>query len=428
MNGMPRNLGRLSLALLLALSACSDAAAIAHEQADPAATAADTTSRSEAAGPVDAPIAPFQTELLQIAFDTATAMPVKPHIKSRSRAQELVVGACLELEQLARAATYLEKIENWRRGTAAADLAIHCVQKGERGEFVERFLERAYIEAEAPDEEIGQGWRRERIKAKLAQAYSLLGRRPESMMFRGELENTEAARVAVFEAGFATEEQFNALIATLDQAVQIGDFSMIQYALEATKSLYSRFFADAERRKRIEERAEHYWRTAPFGLRIDVLLSFAEAAKEAGEREYALGLLAKTAEQVGASRWTALDYAPVMGRMAESYREVGAAEKAIECLRSAQQMYEAEREKIWNFERSTALRPIAEAQTRLGDRSGALATYRRAIEEGAENPNARPRAEDLAATCCSMARVGLEPDAELLARIREIRSGLADPW
>jgi hypothetical protein len=57
-----------------------------------------------------------------------------------------------------------------------------------------------------------------------------------------------------------------------------------------------------------------------------------------------------------------------------------------------------------------------------------LKLYRRAAEEGIQNPNARPRTEDLVATCLSMARQDVQPDAELVRRLRATREGLADPW
>src|SRR5688572_3908879 len=65
----------------------------------------------------DAALAGFQSELLGVAFDAATAIPVEPHFKERCRAQEAVVVACLELQQPLGARGYAEKIANWRRGT-----------------------------------------------------------------------------------------------------------------------------------------------------------------------------------------------------------------------------------------------------------------------------------------------------------------------
>ena len=44
------------------------------------------------------------------------------------------------------------------------------------------------------------------------------------------------------------------------------------------------------------------------------------------------------------------------------------------------------------------------------------------------NERALARAEDLAATCCSMALHGMEPNVELISRIHKIRDNLGDPW
>ena len=65
-----------------------------------------------------------------VAFAAASAMPLNPHIKNRSRAQEVVVAACLELDQPQRAQRYIEQIANWRRGAGYADLAFHQAQQG----------------------------------------------------------------------------------------------------------------------------------------------------------------------------------------------------------------------------------------------------------------------------------------------------------
>jgi hypothetical protein len=64
----------------------------------------------------------------------------------------------------------------------------------------------------------------------------------------------------------------------------------------------------------------------------------------------------------------------------------------------------------------------------MGNTAAALSVYAKVIEAGVENPNSRPRAEDLAATCCSMAVHAVEPDPRLWSRIRSIRDGLGDPW
>lgn len=78
--------------------------------------------------------------------------------------------------------------------------------------------------------------------------------------------------------------------------------------------------------------------------------------------------------------------------------------------------------------RAGALRPVAEAYQSMGDATGALATSKRVVEEGVANPNSRPRADDVCATCVSMAVHGIGPDAELLARLEQIINELGTPW
>jgi len=81
-----------------------------------------------------------------------------------------------------------------------------------------------------------------------------------------------------------------------------------------------------------------------------------------------------------------------------------------------------------NIYRAGALRPLAEAYQSMGDTAAALTVFKKAVEEGVENPNSRPRVEDLSATCRSMALSGVEPDADLWARLREVFTGLGQPW
>lgn len=411
-----------------------DAAKTADSQAQARpAQAAAVDSRSRDAQPAyelkDAPLEPHCAELLEIAFGAATAMPVKPHIKTRSRLQEDVVDACLELAQPKRALGYIEQIENWRRGAAYADLAFHCAEHGGYGPEVDKFLDNAMVESEAPEDEIGQAWRADRIKGKIARTHVLLGNKEQAAMFAHGIEEAEARKVAAFEAGSLPEEKFETTLAALDHgALEVGEYEMVVYALEASKQLYDRFYDDAAKRDLLEERIQRYWLKAPFGYRVDTLIAFTDAALSHGDREKAAALTTQTVELIKSSIWTPADFSEVMGQLAALHQRAGDPESAQRCVADALAKFDRERDTIWNFERAEALTPIAEAQHVLGDDAGALATYRRAVDDGAENPNARPRAEDLVATCLSMAKSGVKPGDELLARIREVRAGLSDPW
>ena len=70
--------------------------------------------------------------------------------------------------------------------------------------------------------------------------------------------------------------------------------------------------------------------------------------------------------------------------------------------------------------RAETLRPLAEAQWRMGIDDQARATYARVLEEGAVNANSRPRGDDLAQTLISMATLEFEPSPEMWERIKEI--------
>src|SRR5262245_54547858 len=117
MNLRPRSVFLSARTVLTLCMACCDLPAIANAGTEGAAPESPTVSQqapAEAIAPCKAPLATFQGELLDFAFDVATAIPIQPHIKDRSRAQEQVVAACLELNLRQRAQGYIERIDNWR--------------------------------------------------------------------------------------------------------------------------------------------------------------------------------------------------------------------------------------------------------------------------------------------------------------------------
>ena len=80
------------------------------------------------------------------------------------------------------------------------------------------------------------------------------------------------------------------------------------------------------------------------------------------------------------------------------------------------------------LDRGAVLCLLAEAFQSMGDTADALGSYKKALDEAAENPNSRPRALILSSTCRSMALLAVEPDDTLWSRIHQIREGLGDPW
>ncbi len=370
----------------------------------------------------DIPLKPYQAELLDIAFQAASAMPVFPHIKNRSRAQEMVVTACFGLDQPLRARQYIEQIDNWRRGAGYADLALYCARRAFKDK-VESYLNLAdQISKENED------WRKDRIKVKIASVYAYLGQTDKASQFKKDVEASETGKMAQIEAMIYPEDSFNKQMENLNNLVSSKNFDIVKNALGAYPELYNRFYTNVERRTFIEKKIKASWSSIPTSVRIDLLTELVNFSLGHGDQEKALELVHEAEAFMNSTTWPVRFGIPLKAEQAGLRFRSGDEERARTEIQDALDMFDANREKIINIYRAGILRSIAESYQAMGDIKKALDLYKRALEAGIENPNSRPRAEDLTATCCSMALRAVEPGAELLHRIREIRDGLGDPW
>jgi hypothetical protein len=64
----------------------------------------------------------------------------------------------------------------------------------------------------------------------------------------------------------------------------------------------------------------------------------------------------------------------------------------------------------------------------MGNRDKTLHIYKLAVQAAVENPNSRPRAEDITDILCSLALHAVEPDAELKTAVSRQIAELGDPW
>lgn len=386
---------------------------------------------------VDASIEPYRMELLDLAFEAVSAFPVHPHIKNRSRAQEAVVLACLELDQTERALRQIERIDNWRRGKCYADLAYHEAQQGRMADvqkyldLAQRISDGAAVEApESPSDSMEgpQAWRRDRIRTSIARTYMLLGQEAQAAAVAEGAEASELGRVHVEKTKLTTPADFEAQIGALDALVGTGAFEQLNAALQSYSTLFDRFYDDAERRALVEEKIDVAWAKLPIGVRIGVLVELAGHALAHHDSPKALELVDAGRTLLDSTRPDVESHTPLRAQLAalrfRSGDQAGARAEADAALAA----YDAGRETVVNMYRAGVLRPLAEAYHALGDDEKSRSVYAQVLEEGVLNPNSRPRAEDLAATATSMAVNGVEPDAALMARLKSIRAGLGDPW
>lgn len=370
----------------------------------------------------DKPLAAYQNELLDLAFATASAIPIKPHIKDRSQAQEGVVAASLELDQPWRAFGLIEKIENWRRGTGYADLAFYCAMHDYTNE-VQQYLDLAIQISESAED-----WRRDHIRVKIANTYTLLGQTRQADQYVKGLADAESDKVSGVMAMIADEDNFEGQLNALDSLLVSGNFNIVENTLKAFANLFNRFYDDAERRSLVEEKLKTSWEKLPIFMRIELLKELAGFALDHADQAKALELVNEAQLFLDGAQWRPEHRIPMISKLVKLRFLTGDRQNARTDADVLLALFDSQRGKIVNIDRAGALRPLAEAYQSMGDTAAALAVYKRAVEEGVENPNSRPRAEDLSATCLSMALHGVEPDAELWTRIRQINDGLGDPW
>jgi tetratricopeptide (TPR) repeat protein len=203
-----------------------------------------------------------------------------------------------------------------------------------------------------------------------------------------------------------------------------GDFDLARNAMDATVVLFHRFYANEALRTKAEEQIKTMWAPTPIIVRVEVLLDLGEVAADHGDSEKALKLADEAKAIIDSYRWTAEQMVPMLADVAGVRALAGDLAGARRLAEDAMTVYETKRETILTTRRNEALIAVAEAYQAMGDEASSLETYAKALEVGASNPNLRPRAEDFCILCLSMALHGVEPDATLWARIRQVNKGL----
>ena len=373
--------------------------------------------------PQDKPLAAFQTNLLTIAFDVATAIPVNPHIKDRSKAQEEAVTICFELDQPQRALEYAEQIGDWRRGAAYADYAFYCAQHGFTN-GVQKYLDLADEISAVAD----QDWRKDRIKIKISKTHILLGQTEQAGRFATGVDASSSGEVARVEAMMSTEDSFDTQMKELDGLIATGSLDPVKNALYAGAELFNRFYDHPERRALMEDKIKASWKPLPVFVRIELLMKLAEFALSHADQSKALTLANDAKGVMDGFAWPAEYHIPLAARLAALRYRAGDQVAARSELLSEQKRFAEKQAEIINIDKADTLIPVAEAFLVTDAVTDALQVYKQAVEAAVENPNNRPRAEDLTAICLSMAKHAAEPDEALWARIREIQANLGDPW
>ncbi len=410
--------------MLLAVSAAGASppaatlpAASAAQDAEAAGVASAEGSEGDSQRRMDA------GELLAFAFETASAIPSEPHLRDRSRSQERVVVAAIELGRLDDARRWLPAIEGWRRGVAAADLAYAIADAGDAAEARRLLATAAAAAAGAGD------WQSERVLMRIAQVEARLGGIEAAEAIADSLAPVEGGKVRAEIAERLDAAQLDEEIARIEAAIAAGQrFDEVGNAVDALIAVHRRVYGDAPRRERLEQAAEAAWRWIPLRVRMEKQGALLRNAIAAGDEAGVARWLAAIAAVAGGYDWAPEDRVPILAELARWRLLAGDLDGARAAATESLEVFSKGRDLIIDVFRGEALRPLAESFVALGDREGAAQVYALALDEAFVNPNARPRAIDLSAAATSMARSGFEPDAATADRLTALRRKLDHPW
>ena len=198
--------------------------------------------------------------------------------------------------------------------------------------------------------------------------------------------------------------------------------------MDSYVELFDRFYGEQERRSKIQHRLLQASEKLPPRIGLELRMDLAALALEHGDREHALGLVEDAYLSLEAGNWDAENHVPFAARLAGLRYRAGEEQRGRVEAKVALARFDAERKTIIDVLRPEVLIPLAEAYHAMGDDPSALAAYGKALDEAVINPNSRPRAENLAAICLSMARNAVEPTDELRKRLSSVAEKLGDPW
>lgn len=390
-----------------------------------------------------APLADYQQQLLDRAYRAVSKMPLDPHVRNRSVAQEKIVQVCLKLGQPALASTYAEGIANWRRATAFADIASHYARLGELSR-AKVPLEKAERLFRAADEyrkgsiiatgenkvmvESLADWRIDRVKAHIAKAYYLLGGADAAAEWRRGTGDDETPKIDAMEATLCTPENFEEVLDGLAALADTKHFEAVKAALLGFTELYERFYGNDDKRTKVEAALTKYRQGVPLFIQIEVLLEMADAADAYGDKPKTLEWVNAADALLESTSYLPRMHFPPMSRIIALRYRAGQADQAAEQLQQLAGLYEEKRDSITDIHRAAILCRLGEAAATIGDTEQALRFYAQAADEGQINPNSRPQADDLNEISRSMALNAVTPSGALSAVLDEMNNKLGNPW
>jgi tetratricopeptide (TPR) repeat protein len=360
--------------------------------------------------------------LLDQALRVASSPVGKSHARIKSKLQRDVAECALDLAMTDRALAVAAVIQDWREGEVLALVAQRMARSGDR-EQAKVCIARAADIASRSD-----GWRKERAQAEIGLALALLGDVDTARQFAGQLPQELTGRV---EAGLSSQvspEELDRQCDAFDRAIATGSFDVVWSGINGYFAVWERMRLDPERSGRSERAIRAGLTGLPLDLQIRTRIRLADALSMADDRVAACADLEAAEKLLSEFQFTTDVRGAIVRDLAAAWLRQKEPTRARPLVETAVEAYRQTSTAMVDIDHADYLRPLAEALAALGDAEGALSVWALALEAGAVNPNARPRAEDLCLTCLSMARAGVCPSDAMRRSMQSIEVGLKAPW
>ena len=192
--------------------------------------------------------------ILGLAAEAAEAMPLQPHVKTRSRLQAEIVEAAIAAGEYEFAKSVIADRE-LAQGLAQAAIAAGLAERGDVKRARAALADAEAIEVTLNDEFV-QGWRRDRVRARIAAAYAHLGEIEKAALIQARLTSSEAGRLAALAARMTGLERVDENTAAFVAICETGDLEQIRSALLGLAEFYGRV---DERLARLEQTIRDNW-------------------------------------------------------------------------------------------------------------------------------------------------------------------------
>lgn len=364
----------------------------------------------------------WRDALLDTAMRTASTFPEKAHARVKSRLQRDVAETAIATGRTGAAIRYADAITDWRADEVRALAAQALAAAGRRAE-AEACLAKAVDGVPR-----SQDWMRDQLNAEIGVACAALGQIEQARRFAAAAPPELTGKVEARIVEVCPTQDLDQESEAFDRAIATGSLDIVRSGIDGQFAIWARDPRQTAHGRHAEAAIRGGLRGLPVDLQIRTHLRLAEHLARAGRTDDARREMDQAAGMFAATDLDSELSAPLLRDLVDGHSRFGDATAARELVQRALDKYPQLSLRLADIDRADYLRCLAEAQVLLGDRDAALRTWDQALEAGRQNPNARPRAEDLCRTCLSMTRSGVEPTPAMKTTIAQIAGGLKSPW